>query len=156
MILRIKMNGNSQNCQLRRTRRNTVKSQLCFLKCPNLVTAISLSSAVKYQALLWMGRLGITTQPITVRETQRLCRCGNLPKAATGIVITETMTKTQRHAGSPPLPSNDSIRPAWIHPPATLPRCPKQQKIAALVLSSDFLYHEPYMKWAPTLRCVSG
>lgn len=146
------INGSNQNCQLRKTRRNTVESQLCFLWWPSRVTAMSFSSAVKYQAVLWIGRLGMTTQPTKVRKRFGIMVVHIVPRAATGMVMTETITKTHRHAGSPPLPSRDSIRPAWIHPPAMLPRCPKQQKIAALVLSSDFLYQEPYMKCAPTLK----
>jgi hypothetical protein len=67
----------------------------------------------------------------------------NVPKRATGIVIRETMMKIHRHAGRPALPFSEASKPAWIHPQAMLPTCPKQQKTAARVLNSDFLYQDP-------------
>lgn len=54
----------------------------------------------------------------------------------------ETMMKIQRQAGRPAVPFAVARRAAWIQPPAMLPRWPKQQKTAARVLSSDFLYQE--------------
>lgn len=80
---------------------------------------------------------------------------GNSPKIAVGTVIIPTIMKIHRQAGNPFFPASDSSRPAWIQPPAILPSCPQQTNIAALVPSSDFLYHEPYIKCAPTLKLVS-
>lgn len=74
-----------------------------------------------------------------------------LPNSATGMVITETIMKIHFQAGRPCLPANDFNRPAWIQPPAILPRWPKIQNIAARVPSSVFLYQEPKIKCAPTL-----
>lgn len=66
MYARMKRNGRSQNCQVRRTRRKTVKSQFCFRDFPNLLTAWSFSSSVRYHALRWCGKLGMKNHPASV------------------------------------------------------------------------------------------
>lgn len=78
--------------------------------------------------------------------------CRYSPKTAKGMVMHETTTKISRQGSIGPS-DRDARSPAWIHPPAMLPRLPKAQKTAARVASSDCLYHDPYMKCAPTLRC---
>ena len=67
------------------------------------------------------------------------------PNNATGIVITDTMTNIHLQAGNPAFPFNEVIKPACIHAPVMEPRWPKEQKIAALVPSSDFLSGNIYI-----------
>jgi len=145
----MKIVGSSQNCQRSRTRLKTVLSQVCLVGCPSLTAACSLSSAVRYQAFRCEGKSGMKNQPssgVDQQGSNAFQLDSNLPKIAVGIVITDTMMNIHRHAGCPSLPANDSNSRAWIHPPAMLPRCRKQTKTAALVPSSGFLYHDPYIK----------
>lgn len=62
---------------------------------------------------------------------------------ATGMVMTETTMNMILQAGREPLPDSDRSKPAWIQPPDMLPRLPNPQKTAALVPSSDCVYHDP-------------
>lgn len=77
----MKMSGSSQNCQLHRTRLNTVKSQFSLRLTPSLLTACSLCSSVRYHAALWIGRSGIKTHPMarinTTSPTKKIDR-GNI------------------------------------------------------------------------------
>lgn len=56
--------GSSQNCQLRSTRRNTVRSHVVFRDSPRRRIAHSFSSSVKKRADLWCGRSGMANQPM--------------------------------------------------------------------------------------------
>ena len=147
--------GSNQNCQLKSTRRNTVRSHVVFRDSPRRRIAHSFSSSVKKRADLWCGRSGMANQPKwRVNGTDILLRLEieHSPNRAKGIVITETTMNIHLHGGNDPLPLSDASKAAWIQPPAMLPKLPKPQNTAARVPSSDCLYHEPYMKCAPTLQ----
>lgn len=55
--------GSNQNCQLKSTRRNTVRSHVVFRDSPRRRTAQSFSSSVRKRADLWCGRSGMANQP---------------------------------------------------------------------------------------------
>jgi hypothetical protein len=138
----VEMVGSSRNCQLSRTCFKTVLSHGCLAGCPSLTAACSLSSVVRYQAFRCEGISEVKNQPsnsINQQGSNSFLLDSYLPKIAVAIVIVDKIRNLYRHAGRLFLPANDPSGPAWIHPPAILPRCPKQTNTAALVSSSDFL-----------------
>jgi hypothetical protein len=68
----MKMNGKSQNCQLKSTRLNTVLSQDSFRGEPKRVTACSFCSALRYQAARCAGKSGMKTQPSSYHKSASL------------------------------------------------------------------------------------
>jgi hypothetical protein len=98
----MKIVGSNQNCQLNRTRLNTVLSHVYFLGWPSRVAACSLCFSVRYQASRCDGRPGIKTHPEGLSEQKFLEIISVLTKDSHG-------NRDDRNNNENPSPSRESI-----------------------------------------------